>query len=86
MSSFSANVDSSLNSSIGGKAPLSLHRADISHNYGTNSIFGNCGSSFVGINSFMKENATCCDYISFTLATQTVAAVEACRLEENLES
>ena len=37
------------------------------------------------INSFLKENAACCDYISFTLATQTAAAVESCRLEEKLE-
>jgi hypothetical protein len=70
MSDFSANVDSSMNSSNGGKAPLLLHRAGISHNYGTNSIFqGNhCGSSFVRMNSFLKENAACCDYIALTLA------------------
>ena len=85
--SFSANVDSSMNSSNGGKAPLSLHRADISHNNGTNSILqGNCGSSFVGMNSLLKENAACFDYITFTLATKTVARVEACRLEEKIES
>jgi len=87
MSGFSANVDSSMNSLNGGKAPLSLHRADISNNYGTNYIFqGNCGSSFVGMNSFLQENAARCDHIAFTLATQTVAAAEACCLQEKYES
>ena len=77
-----------MNSLNGGNTPLSLHQADISNNYGTNSIFqGNSSRSFMGMSSLLQENAACCDYyIAFTLATQTVATVEACHLDERLES